>query len=235
MPVQNTLYNPEKTILITPDKQRFPVHESEKPYIVTARSFWLRKTGSGLLTLLFLVVGIYLLLSPQSQQVDGSKTEVEEAIPVTASPVGFIRVDPEKVGLPQGWERIKSADKSFDIGYNPQTMSAKAGVKKIELKGKKDDTRFLLELLPYDGGGRHEFILKKMKVIDLTGLGSDANTHEQIYDISGRRALIIYGVDYQGITVIGMMQKDQLNAFLIQASGLTQKQVEETIYTLRVL
>lgn len=234
MPVQDTGYNPEKTILVTPDKQRFPVHESEKPFVVTSNSFLIRKVGAGIMAALFLLGGIYIIFSSQNKDNNSLDSPVEVNIPAS-SPTGFIRIDPATVGLPEGWQRIESGDGSFDIGFAPETMQTNVSAAKLTLTGKQGDLNFTMELLPYDGGGRHEFILRKMKVIDITGLGSDANTHEQIYDIGERRALIIYGVDYNGVTVIGMLQKDEVNAFLIQASGMTQNQIEEILYTIRIL
>lgn len=232
MPVPNQSRYQDNTFLITPTKQRFPVNESEKQYIVSTHNFLMRKIILGLIAVGFLLGGIYVIWSTLGNNSNSLISPVNQNSPEPSAAYDFIRIDPETAGMPVGWQRIKSKDSNFDIGYDPSSMTATSTTTKIDIRGK--NMAFSMELLPYEGGGRQEFILRKMKVIDLTGLGSDANTHEEIYDIGERRALIIYGVDYSGKTIIGMIGADEANAYLIQGTGLTQAEMETFLYTIRV-
>jgi hypothetical protein len=227
-------YNDEKTLIITPTTEKLPVNRGGGSFVVTKNNLVLNKIVTGSLSILFLLAGFYLILGGNYGENNFSIiSPIASPVPTPGS--GFTRIDPEREGMPEGWERIYSQDGTFGIGYNLQTMKAAAGSNRITLSGVGQDIHYSMELFPFDGGGRQEFILKKMKVIDVTGLGSDSNTHEEIYDIGERRALIIYGVDYNGMTIVGMLQKDETNAFLIQSSGLSQKQAEQILFTTRIL
>lgn len=144
--------------------------------------------------------------------------------------------------VPNGWKTVQDATGSFSISYDPTKSKLdtnnSSGI--VLLRQRPDPSLgFMscetLNLYPYDGGSRHQFIYKYLGEIP-TKTSLFANYKEIEYVYNGKSCLLLNGISIsQYNTVWGMCDTGNGKAFLFTSCDRDPVNDEKILQTVQVL
>lgn len=157
---------------------------------------------------------------------------------IPSAPTSTINTKKLTYFLPSGWKTVQSSNRSFEVGYDPDTT--RADVNSYVQDGislfKENFTNaayFTVRLMSYSGGSRHQFLYnylgEKPAKEDLM-----PNYHEAEYLYDGKSCLFLVGISIsQFPTTFGMCGAGGGKAFLI--TSFDNENYEEPLRTIKPL
>ena len=147
----------------------------------------------------------------------------------TAAPGGL------SYSLPVGWETIIDTTSSFEIGYNPQTHTATASAKRVDLNSKSPGASFFVTIAPY-AGDKYEFIYSNLGVDGYADLGASSQTYQKMYShpATDEQALFFYNISLSGTASAGMRVKSGGEAFFFTSTSSDEALVEQFLNSMKI-
>lgn len=155
------------------------------------------------------------------------------------TPEPTMAINPAKkltYALPSGWETVRDASGTFEVGYDPDIYHT-AGTDSITnlsvsvTRNNEFGGYYTVSIQPYGGGSRHTFILGQY---DTDYKSPDY--HEKNYSFAGMSCLVLYGVDIsQWPPIEGMCAINSARAFRFALPQMDDSKAEQILSTIKLL